>query len=73
MSDTKVDGAHKSCATCIHFGQLKGVRGKVINTVCLAPVTTEPPPSGVVPAKHRFVYLTSASSECELYTPYPTV
>jgi len=60
----------QECRTCIHFGQLKGIRGKEINTVCLAPITTEPPPNGVTPAKNRFVYITSPGSICELYTKF---
>jgi hypothetical protein len=57
------------CASCIHFGELRGVRGIVRSTVCLAPITTEPPPDGTTVAKHRFVYEASAHGECELWTP----
>lgn len=59
----------RCCSSCIHFGELRGVCGIVRQTVCLAPVTTEPPPNGTTAAKHRFVYETSAHSECELWTP----
>lgn len=60
--------AVRCCGTCIHFGELKGVRGVVKQTVCLAPITTDPPPNGVTPAAHRFVYETTANGECELWT-----
>lgn len=56
------------CANCIHFGQVKGYRGVVRQYVCLAPITTEPPANGVTAAKNRFVYKTSPSSVCELWT-----
>lgn len=59
----------RRCGNCIHFGELKGIRGTVVNQVCLAPVTTEPPPNGVTAAKYRFVYVTSVNGECELHTP----
>lgn len=59
----------RRCGNCIHFGELKGIRGTVVNQVCLAPVTSEPPPNGVTAAKYRFVYVTSSNGDCELYTP----
>jgi len=59
----------RHCDSCIHLGELKGIRGTVINHVCLAPVTSEPPPNGMTAAKHRFVYVTSLNEGCELHTP----
>ena len=59
----------RCCASCLHFGELKGARGVVRQTVCLAPVTAEPPRNGTTAAKYRFVYETSANDECELWTP----
>lgn len=58
----------RRCANCIHFGELRGIRGTTVNQVCLAPVTTEPPPDGTTAAKNRFVHVTSAGGECELHT-----
>lgn len=66
--DFKKDSPRR-CDGCIHFGELKGISGRVVNTVCLAPITTEPPPDSVTAAKHRFVYLTTVNGECELHTP----
>ncbi len=57
-----------NCSSCIHFGELKSFGGKVKQTVCLAPITTEPPPNGVTAAKYRFVYETHPNGECELWT-----
>ena len=47
------------CETCRHFGELRGNRGVVRGTVCLAPTIDG----------ERFVYLTSATCLCELWTP----
>jgi len=52
-------GLVSKCETCKQFGQLKGVRGIVRGTVCLAPCDEG----------YRFVYEASPNGCCELWTP----
>lgn len=56
---------NKSCSSCIHFGKLLPAK----TSLCLAPITTEPPINGVTKAKNRFVYKTTVNGICELWTP----
>lgn len=52
-------GSASICKNCKHFGELKGVRGIVRATVCLAPCDDG----------YRFVYEASPGGVCELWTP----
>jgi hypothetical protein len=61
------------CSNCIHFGDLRSPGKELPEFVCLAPVTTEPPVNGEIPAKNRFVFRTVPSGLCELHTPIPGV
>jgi len=58
----------RKCRHCIHFGEVRKSGGDYCAYVCLAPITTEPPASGEVPTRHRFVYKTYPNGECELWT-----
>ncbi len=57
-----------TCASCIHFGTLKGRAGVTLGHICMAPITTEPPKDGVTRAKNPFVYEAEADGCCEMWT-----